>query len=59
MNLKRCCSYRNARQKLPQAADSALTEFPTAGIYQLWAQFRLADGTVITAPFTLRANESR
>jgi hypothetical protein len=28
MNLKRCCSYRNARQKLPQAADSALTEFP-------------------------------
>ncbi len=34
-------------------------EFPTAGIYQLWAQFRLADGTVITAPFTLRANESR
>ena len=34
-------------------------EFPTAGIYQLWAQFRLADGDVITAPFTLRANESR
>ena len=32
-------------------------EFPTAGIYQLWAQFRLADGDVITAPFTLRANE--
>ena len=34
-------------------------EFPTAGIYQLWAQFRLADGDVITAPFTLQADESR
>lgn len=34
-------------------------DFPTAGIYQLWAQFRLADGEVITAPFTLRANQSR
>jgi Cu+-exporting ATPase len=33
-------------------------EFPTAGIYQLWAQFRLADGDLITAPFTLRANEN-
>ena len=31
-------------------------EFPTAGIYQLWAQFRLADGDVITAPFTVRAS---
>ena len=30
-------------------------EFPTAGIYQQWAQFRLADGEVLTAPFTLRA----
>ena len=29
-------------------------EFPTAGIYQLWAQFRLADGDVITVPFTVR-----
>jgi Cu+-exporting ATPase len=29
-------------------------EFPTAGTYQLWAQFRLADGGVITAPFTVR-----
>ena len=34
-------------------------EFPTAGIYQLWAQFRLADGNVITAPFTVHAQESR
>jgi Cu+-exporting ATPase len=34
-------------------------EFPTAGIYQVWAQFRLADGDLLTAPFTLRANESR
>jgi Cu+-exporting ATPase len=30
-------------------------EFPTAGTYRLWAQFRLADGDVITAPFTVRA----
>jgi Cu+-exporting ATPase len=31
-------------------------EFPTAGIYQTWAQFRLANGDVITAPFTVRAH---
>ncbi len=30
-------------------------EFPTAGIYQLWAQFRLAGGGVITVPFTVDA----
>jgi Cu+-exporting ATPase len=30
-------------------------EFPTAGVYRLWAQFRLADGDVITVPFTVRA----
>jgi P-type Cu+ transporter len=30
-------------------------EFPTAGTYRLWAQFRLADGRVVTAPFTVRA----
>ncbi|SFT87067.1 Cu+-exporting ATPase [Geodermatophilus amargosae] len=30
-------------------------EFPTAGTYQLWAQFRLADGQVITVPFTVEA----
>ncbi len=30
-------------------------EFPTAGTYQLWAQFRLADGDVITVPFTVEA----
>ncbi|MGY1619852.1 heavy metal translocating P-type ATPase [Geodermatophilus sp. SYSU D00691] len=30
-------------------------EFPTAGVYQLWAQFRLADGDVVTAPFTVQA----
>ncbi|GED90456.1 cation-translocating P-type ATPase [Streptomyces sp. 6-11-2] len=30
-------------------------EFPTAGTYQLWAQFRLAHGDVITVPFTVRA----
>jgi Cu+-exporting ATPase len=30
-------------------------EFPTAGTYQLWAQFRVADGDVITVPFTVEA----
>jgi P-type Cu+ transporter len=30
-------------------------EFPTAGVYRLWAQFRLADGEVITVPFTVEA----
>jgi Cu+-exporting ATPase len=31
-------------------------EFPTAGTYQVWAQFRLADGDVITVPFTVEAS---
>jgi Cu+-exporting ATPase len=31
-------------------------EFPTAGTYQLWGQFRLADGDVVTVPFTVRAS---
>jgi Cu+-exporting ATPase len=30
-------------------------EFATAGIYQLWGQFRLADGSVLTVPFTVQA----
>ncbi|WP_432506495.1 heavy metal translocating P-type ATPase [Kineococcus arenarius] len=30
-------------------------EFATAGTYQLWAQFRFADGNVITVPFTVEA----
>ncbi|KRE55776.1 cation-translocating P-type ATPase [Phycicoccus sp. Soil748] len=30
-------------------------EFPTAGTYQTWAQFRVANGHVITVPFTIRA----
>ncbi|PRY51886.1 Cu+-exporting ATPase [Geodermatophilus tzadiensis] len=30
-------------------------EFPTVGTYQLWGQFRLADGDVVTVPFTVRA----
>jgi Cu+-exporting ATPase len=30
-------------------------EFDTPGVYQLWGQFRLADGEVITVPFTLHA----
>jgi len=31
-------------------------ELPTAGTYRLWGQFRLADGRVITAPFTVTAS---
>ncbi|WP_138732064.1 heavy metal translocating P-type ATPase [Modestobacter excelsi] len=30
-------------------------EFPTVGVYQVWGQFRLADGDVITVPFTVQA----
>jgi Cu+-exporting ATPase len=30
-------------------------EFATAGVYQVWGQFRLADGSVLTVPFTVRA----
>jgi Cu+-exporting ATPase len=30
-------------------------DFPTAGTYQLWAQFRLVDGDLITVPFTVQA----
>jgi P-type Cu+ transporter len=30
-------------------------EFPAAGVYRVWAQFRLADGDVVTAPFTVAA----
>jgi Cu+-exporting ATPase len=30
--------------------------FPTSGTYQLWGQFRLADGTVITVPFNVNAS---
>jgi P-type Cu+ transporter len=29
--------------------------FPAAGLYQLWGQFQLADGTVLTVPFTVEA----
>jgi Cu+-exporting ATPase len=31
-------------------------EFDTPGVYQLWGQFRLADGDVLTVPFTLKAS---
>ena len=31
-------------------------EFPTAGTYQTWAQFRLPNGHVITVPFTVTAH---
>lgn len=30
-------------------------EFLTAGTYQLWAQFGLVDGDVVTVPFTVQA----
>ena len=30
--------------------------FHTAGVYRLWAQFRLGDGHVITVPFTVQAS---
>jgi P-type Cu+ transporter len=30
--------------------------FDTPGTYRLWAQFRLGDGSVITAPFTVNAH---
>jgi P-type Cu+ transporter len=31
------------------------TQFDTAGTYQLWGQFRTADGDVLTVPFTVDA----
>jgi Cu+-exporting ATPase len=31
------------------------TRFETPGTYRLWAQFRLADGSLITAPFAIHA----
>ncbi len=31
-------------------------EFDTPGVYQLWGQFRLADGHVLTVPFTVEAS---
>ena len=31
-------------------------EFDTPGVYQLWGQFRLADGDVVTVPFTVEAS---
>jgi len=30
--------------------------FDRPGLYRLWGQFRLADGRVITAPFTVRTS---
>jgi Cu+-exporting ATPase len=31
-------------------------EFDAPGVYQLWGQFRLADGDVLTVPFTVEAS---
>ncbi|NGN95061.1 cadmium-translocating P-type ATPase [Nocardioides sp. KC13] len=33
-------------------------DVPKAGLYRLWAQFRLGDGDVITVPFTVEAADS-
>ena len=33
-------------------------DFHSAGVYQLWGQFRLDSGTVITVPFTVEASTS-
>ncbi|EGD45179.1 copper-exporting ATPase [Nocardioidaceae bacterium Broad-1] len=33
-------------------------DVPEAGLYRLWAQFRLGDGEVITVPFTVEAVDS-
>jgi Cu+-exporting ATPase len=30
--------------------------FEVPGTYQLWAQFRLANGAVVTAPFTVHTD---
>ena len=30
-------------------------KFEIEGAYRLWAQFRLGDGTVVTAPFVVHA----
>lgn len=30
-----------------------LAHFETSGLYRMWAQFRLANGHVVTAPFTV------
>jgi Cu+-exporting ATPase len=32
--------------------------FPRAGLYRLWGQFRTADGTVVTTTFTVRASDT-
>jgi Cu+-exporting ATPase len=31
-------------------------EFDTPGVYQLWGQFRLVEGNVVTVPFTVEAS---
>jgi len=33
-------------------------DVPKAGLYRLWAQFRLGNGEVITVPFTVEAVDS-
>jgi Cu+-exporting ATPase len=41
----------------PSAPSSTCTpSSPPPGTYQLWAQFRLADGDLITVPFTVQAH---
>jgi Cu+-exporting ATPase len=31
-------------------------DFPTAGVYPMFGQFRLADGDLVTVPFTVEAS---
>jgi Cu+-exporting ATPase len=31
-------------------------EFDAPGTYQMWGQFRLSDGDVLTVPFTVEAS---
>jgi Cu+-exporting ATPase len=43
-----------AKQRFGPSMEFHVT-FPTAGTDQLWGQFRLANGDVITVPFTVNA----
>ena len=47
------CAFIDSAKE--ESIEAIISRFDTAGIYRLWAQFRLPDGSVITAPFTVRA----
>ena len=48
-------SFRDARTGRPSELD-VHAEFDAPGVHQLWGQFRLASGDVLTAPFTVQAS---